>query len=177
MSHKDQDVLGCWGHRAASRGLYFFCVYFFGFSIFFCKPGVILGRLQGMLLKALQGCCERHWLGRYFFEMLVGSAWGEYTPQLMSWNKVWKKSVRKCILCAFYKGELGSWERHHFSLRDVIEGYGLSAEPVGQIFDPWVGDRHPLSWALGRAAVTQGEGWMLREFNFRTDRCLRGANK
>lgn len=81
MSHKDQEVLGCWGHRAASKGLYFFSV-FFGFSVFFCKPGDVLGRLQGMLLRALRGCRERCWLGRCFFEMLLGSAWSEYTPQL-----------------------------------------------------------------------------------------------
>lgn len=102
MSHKDQEVLGCWGHRAASRGLYFFSV-FSGLSGFFCKPGDILGRLQGMLLKALRGCRERCWLGRCFLEMLLGSAWSEHTPQLMSWNKGWKKSVikKKCILRAF----------------------------------------------------------------------------
>lgn len=81
MSRKDQEVLGCWGHRAASKGLYFFSV-FFGFSVFFCKPGDVLGRLQGMLLRALRGCRERCWLGRCFFEMLLGSAWSEYTPQL-----------------------------------------------------------------------------------------------
>lgn len=161
MSHKDQEVLGCWGHRAASRGLYFFSV-FSGFSVFFCKPGDILGRLQGMLLKALRGCRERCWLGRCFLEMLLGSAWSEHTPQLMSWNKGWKKICHQKKVhpaCVFTKGSSEAGRGTIFLSVMLLKVTGFQLNLLGKylihqlaIGTPWAG------LSAGRLSLTEKAG-------------------